>query len=590
MPFLIERPAGPALELPGNLLLVGRGTNAGLRLDGEAVALEHARLERDPAGYRLSDLGSVTGTYLNGKPVENGAYLKEGDGIGIGGWLLRVRRAVPAGPLELALRPAVAETETPAQAGGAPVQAPEVDYAGAYALRRPFLTKGSLALLLTLAAAGVTAALPLAKAWPAFQPGAISEKHTRKEVGCFDCHTPWKGPTATSCGASGCHPRLDHQPRQATTPSCADCHFEHRGQERLSFVSDAGCVACHGDLKVKDGGEPAFARQITGFPHADFSITLADGRRLPLAEAAAGQADPGTVRLNHAFHLKPGLIGPAGREQLTCASCHQPDPSDRAPTGLLPVQFEQHCRRCHQLTFDEGRPEAPHVAPREVHSFLVAAYQVDEGDLGSFRERRRTGLRAPGSNRGVDLSPGARARVVEAENKLYRTDCAKCHAVDLEARPFPTVAPAHLQGSWLPHSRFDHRQHSGLAGLTCEGCHTAAAASTATADVLLPGIAVCGGCHGDGQPPAGATLRPGRSDCRGCHTYHPGATIRSAAVTLTPRTPLPPALPAPGRGGATTQRSAHSDGRGFPLSRAGVSAGGRGGQGVRVPTPMRRTR
>src|SRR5215217_4197997 len=104
MPFLIERPAGPALppqNVEGDVLLVGRGTNAGLRLDGEAVALEHARIERGPAGYRLRDLGSVTGTYLNGKPVVNGAALKAGDAVGVGGWLLRVRPAAPDGPLEL---------------------------------------------------------------------------------------------------------------------------------------------------------------------------------------------------------------------------------------------------------------------------------------------------------------------------------------------------------------------------------------------------------------------------------------------------------------------------------------------------------
>src|SRR5262245_57464400 len=191
MPFLVERPAEPqpsASRVEGDALLIGRGTNAGLRLDDEAVALEHARIERDPAGYKLLDLESVTGTYLNGKPVEDATYLKDGDIIGVGGSRLRVRWRSPSDPLALEVRPAV----DAGSAGPSAVRAPEVDYAGAYTLRRPFLTKGALALFLTLAAAAAVGALPFAKVWQAFEPGATSEKHQRQGVGCFQCHAPWK--------------------------------------------------------------------------------------------------------------------------------------------------------------------------------------------------------------------------------------------------------------------------------------------------------------------------------------------------------------------------------------------------------------
>jgi FHA domain/Cytochrome c7 and related cytochrome c len=516
MPFLIERPADPvpaANRVEGDVLLIGRGTNAGLRLDDEAVALEHARVERDPAGYQLVDLASITGTYLNGKPVTE-AYLKDGDVLGLGASRIRVRWRAPADPLALEVRPAVAESVTPA------VQAPEVDYAGAYTLRRPFLTKGALAVLLTLAAAGALAALPLAKAWKAFQPGSTSEAHTRKGVGCFDCHAPWRGPATASC--SGCHPRLDHQPTQVSTPDCSDCHFEHRGQNRLVLVNDASCVACHGNLRVKEGGSPRFARNVTAFPegHATFSVTQPGGARLPVAEAVARQADPGTLRLDHARHLKPGLIGPEGRETLTCASCHMPGDS---PTGIKAVHYEQHCQRCHRLTFDDARPdeEAPHAEPRIVHDRLVALYGVNESQMGSFRERRRISVRSPGATMGLNLSARVLYQVQEAENLLYRTNCVKCHAMDLDTRPFPTVAPARLQADWLPFSHFDHRPHADVKGLTCETCHTRARASSATADVLLPGIEACGGCHGGGKPPGKAELRSARNDCRGCHAYHP---------------------------------------------------------------------
>src|SRR6478735_3262079 len=152
MPFLVEHPADsqvPAARIEGDELLIGRGTNAGLRLDDSAVALEHARIERSGDGYRLQDLGSDTGTYLNGRPVGSATYLKDGDTIGLGGMQLRVQWRSPADPLTLEVQPVLAAASA---AGPAAVKVPRVDYLRAYALRRPFLTKGLLALLLTLAA------------------------------------------------------------------------------------------------------------------------------------------------------------------------------------------------------------------------------------------------------------------------------------------------------------------------------------------------------------------------------------------------------------------------------------------------------
>jgi hypothetical protein len=529
MPFLIhhperpDEPQAPASRVEGGALLIGRGTNAGLRLDDEAVALEHARIEQDPAGFRLGDLGSDTGTYLNGKPVGEATYLKDGDTIGIGGSRLRVRLPPGSDLLGLEVRPVAPEEVAAEAAGAAPaVQAPEVDYVRAYTLRRPFLTKGSLALLLTLAATAALAVLPWTGALRAFQPGAISASHTQQKVGCFDCHAPWKGPVAANCAT--CHPRLDHQERQVSTPACADCHFEHRGKERLTLVSDGSCVACHGNLQVKGGGPPAYARSVQSFPdhHADFSVTLFGGQRLPVAEAVARRADPGTVWLNHALHLKPIVSnGPQKYETLSCESCHQPG-SGR--TGLIAVSFTAHCQRCHKLTFDDRRPDeqAVHGEPREVYSGLVAVYQLNIGEMGSLRDRRRAIVRNQGAGLGLDLSAGVRSQVEQAENHVFRGPCKTCHPVDLDASPYPSVERARLQSRWLPLSRFDHRQHTGIKGLTCEACHTRARTSTATADVLIPGIEACGGCHGgNGKPPGEAAFRSGLRGCRECHRYHP---------------------------------------------------------------------
>jgi hypothetical protein len=522
MPFLIERLTGAqpvVTRIEDDSLLIGRGTNAGLRLDDPSVALEHARIERVRGDYKLTDLESLTGTYLNGKKVQE-ALLSDGDMIDVGSSRLRVRWSAPADPLTLEMRPITA----PAAEIATSVPVRDVDYLRAYRLRRPFLTKGFLAVLLTLAAAGALAALPRFGIWRAFEPGPISEAHQRKDVGCFGCHAPWKGPTTVNC-SSECHPRADHQPRQAFTPDCSSCHFEHRGRDLVKQVSDGSCVACHGSLQVKGNSKPAFARTITAFPegHADFSVTVSGAGRLPLAEAVARQVDPGTVRLNHALHLKPGLIGPEGRETLTCASCHEPGSGS---TGMKPVSYEQHCNRCHRLTFDDARPddEAPHEEPRAVRDRLVAAYGLNEGRMGSFRERRRNVIRNPEATMGVTLSSRVLAQVAEAEAHLYRSACAKCHEMDLRAKPYPTVARSRLQSEWLPLSHFDHQQHleTEIRGLMCETCHVRAAGSTATADVLVPGIEACGGCHGgSGKPPGNAALKTGRNECTDCHAYHP---------------------------------------------------------------------
>lgn len=524
MPFLIEWLTGPqpgTTRVEDESLLIGRGTNAGLRLDDGAVALEHARIERVRSGYRLMDLGSVTGTYLNGKAVQSAA-LSDGDVIDAGSSRLRVRWSAPAEPLTLEVRPISATAEAEGLPAAA-IQVRDVDYLRAYNLRRPFLTKGFLAVLLALAAAGVLAALPRLGLWRAFQPGDTSEAHQRKDVGCFDCHTPWKGPASVNC-TTECHPRADHQARQVATPACSDCHFEHRGEKKLTQVSDASCAACHADLKVRGGGEPAFARTVTAFPdrHADFSVTVAGAGRLPIAEAVSRRADPGTVRLDHAFHLKPGLIGPEGRETLVCKDCHQPG---NGPTGMVRINYQLHCNRCHRLTFDDARPdeEARHGEPRDVYADLVRAYQLNERRMGTLRERRRVIVRNPAAELGLSLNARVRAEVQEAESHLFRSACVKCHEVDLKVRPYPTVARARLQGEWLPLSPFSHTRHVEIPGLTCESCHVRAASSRDTAEVLVPGIEACGGCHGGSRtPPGAAQLKAGRNECIECHAYHPG--------------------------------------------------------------------
>ncbi|HVT56829.1 MAG TPA: FHA domain-containing protein [Thermoanaerobaculia bacterium] len=525
-------------RVPGGVLRIGRGTNAELRLEGAAVALEHAVIRADAGGFQLLDRGSVTGTYLNGQRVKE-AQLANGDTIRVGNFQLTVLLGSPetaavAGLLGLTVRE-VAEAAPPESPGEETPRArapapPGADYLSALSLRRWFLGKALLALVVTLATGIVLVALPLRGKLTAFQPGPVAAAHAG--LACGACHAPWRGPTPAQC--ADCHGKqqriiLVHQPRQAFNPPCAGCHPEHRGETAVLRADDQSCVSCHGDLQVADGGEPRFARHVHGFAsdHPEFAVTLAGGVRLPLAEAVAHRAGLALLRFNHRQHLRPGLPAPAGRRvQLSCASCHLV--GEGAGTGIVPFSYQQSCTTsgCHPLTFDERRPDqvAPHADPQRVREFLLSAYAERRAPRESVGALYRRLVRTPQAAAGVaDFGAGAQRAMVGAERYLYRTACKECHDIDFAATPLPRVRWGANPARHLPYSHFSHLDHRQTA---CADCHGGAARSTGAADVLLPGITVCRRCHG-GAAEAGAArasspaVRPARAECRSCHEYHP---------------------------------------------------------------------
>jgi hypothetical protein len=612
MPFLLQRAAGEQWltnRVDGERLRIGRGTNCELRFDDAGVALEHAVIQRQGGGYRLLDRGSITGTYLNGRPVTD-APLARGDVMGIGPYRLRVEAGeTPAGaagdePLVLEVRvaegaegggvatgaaaaggarsiSAAAAAATSAGAAGTPTGAAgtpagaaataagaaatspampppsDIDYGKAYRLRRPFFTKGLLGLVLV--AAGAAALLRIASTGKLrlFEPGGVHASHAN--LACADCHAPWQGPAADRCAQ--CHAsrkiiELVHQARQTPPPSCTDCHPEHRGETALDKVADRACVACHGDLRVADGGPLRFARAVHGFAadHPEFAVTLGtgSGMRLPLAVAEARRADPIVLRFDHRLHLRPALRTPAGAPAaLRCESCHRPDAGATgmeagdlalvatgiggSRSGMARLTYENACATsgCHPLTFDERQPDrvAPHGEPKLVRDFLLGVYSNRAPADLSVRELNRRLIQSPQAPpRLFDFSAAAQRRVIEAERYLFRTACQECHRVEADVKPLPRIIWLPMPASRLPYALFSHVDHRDAR---CADCHPAAGGSTTAADVLLPGIAVCGRCHaGDGRegsgsrPPASragagpGAQRAASTACVTCHRYH----------------------------------------------------------------------
>src|SRR6185436_14350186 len=84
------------LQPPG--LVVGRGTDADLRINDPGISRRHAQIRVNPAGPRMQidiiDLGSTNGILVNGQRVQQ-AVLQEGSRIEIGSTRMLVH--APAG-------------------------------------------------------------------------------------------------------------------------------------------------------------------------------------------------------------------------------------------------------------------------------------------------------------------------------------------------------------------------------------------------------------------------------------------------------------------------------------------------------------
>ncbi len=76
------------MELTESCYTIGRSPDNAIVLEDSRVSRRHGKLERDGDGYRLIDLKSHNGTYINGQRVQEPVPLRPGDEIGIGQHLL----------------------------------------------------------------------------------------------------------------------------------------------------------------------------------------------------------------------------------------------------------------------------------------------------------------------------------------------------------------------------------------------------------------------------------------------------------------------------------------------------------------------
>ena len=81
---LNSKSAGKELPVAVDKFLIGRDASCQLRPGSDAIAMKHCQLTRRDGGFWAKDLGSDTGTFVNGKRLTGEVELKPGDRLRVG--------------------------------------------------------------------------------------------------------------------------------------------------------------------------------------------------------------------------------------------------------------------------------------------------------------------------------------------------------------------------------------------------------------------------------------------------------------------------------------------------------------------------
>jgi len=363
------------------------------------------------------------------------------------------------------------------------------------------------------------------------------------KLACADCHTEHRGRVKLAA---------------ASTRNCAECHADlsAAGIESQFAKNIRSFQNAHPEFAVlhrQDGGPPRDPGTIK-LNHALHMNSIRRGPNGPMVQLACSDCHrPSLTNDSHWAYGDQNYA--AATASYTATESFEPGGSRGLPRKapwsdrqlMAPVKFANACAGCHSLAFDKRFEEGvPHDRPDVVHSFLrkefseyIAAHPTE---LREVQEPGRTLAGRNAGSKGRTVSPAlwVSERVAVAEELLWHKTCAQCHAISasqlqdariarweaaggrsagarsgsggavLSEAELPKIVAAHTKLQWLPHARFDHDAHTGFS---CTGCHSNALKSTESADVLIPGIAVCKTCHAPGREHAS-------SECSECHTYH----------------------------------------------------------------------
>jgi pSer/pThr/pTyr-binding forkhead associated (FHA) protein len=90
---VVEGPnAGATAQLSQAPILIGRGTDAAIRLDDDYVSTRHARIAASGDQWFVEDLGSTNGTYLGNQRLTQPTTIMLGSQVRIGKTILELRK------------------------------------------------------------------------------------------------------------------------------------------------------------------------------------------------------------------------------------------------------------------------------------------------------------------------------------------------------------------------------------------------------------------------------------------------------------------------------------------------------------------
>jgi hypothetical protein len=527
--IVVEDATGELLQTNGE---VAFGTRVGneVVVDDPIAADRHCQFGHDGA-FAVRDLGSVTGTWLDGERVTSWREVKDGSQVVFGASrvLAKIEDRDGAPTLVLQLQRAsfwwrkagkkVFDNDPDA------LVREEVGFGRFAALRAGNRTALVLAAVLLVAGTFVGAVMePLADAGPllpahAFVHGdaplvAASEALSRcraiaEQQGCDACHETGAGTPARKC--EQCHGDLVAE---------ATRRHPYTGDGQLASlpglaVDDGFCTVCHRDHAGSDWLKPA-AKDLVGAcdrchgPEQRAEVLAA---RVPPPAVTLRDRAVSTVRFPHGPHVQKGI---------DCAVCHQADadvrarraagqPDDPRRDDFTEVRYET-CAACH--------------VPGAAAAGLTAAQQ---------QQWRATEHQWPVTWHGTDDPNGK---------------CAACHAREQRdgrdvlgpslrtvVRPVLTAAQHAAERARYTVARRSHREQfeAHAAGRECTQCHLA---GTITAASAMPSprafwhaLHVADGALAPAPGQGGAISADATAGCVSCHgDLRASTSLRDATV------------------------------------------------------------
>ena len=84
--------SGSSASLEGDPVLIGRGTDAAIRLDDDYVSTRHARIGASGGTFYVEDLGSTNGTYIGSQRITQATAIQLGSRVRVGKTTLELKK------------------------------------------------------------------------------------------------------------------------------------------------------------------------------------------------------------------------------------------------------------------------------------------------------------------------------------------------------------------------------------------------------------------------------------------------------------------------------------------------------------------